>query len=52
MGKFMDFGFFIWIAGKPARADESAVGAINDSVGKIGRDKWTSPIWYTQGKRV
>src|SRR5437660_905028 len=31
----MLFNFFIWIIENPPVADESAVGAINDSVGKF-----------------
>jgi hypothetical protein len=28
-GKMMLFNYFIWIAGNPPRADQSALGAIN-----------------------
>ena len=48
----MGFNKILRIAEYPARADQSAVAAIHDSVGKFGIDKWTSPICYTQGKSV
>src|SRR6266851_5723292 len=41
-GAIVLFTFVIRIAEQPARADKSAVGAINDSVGKLCTDKLTS----------
>ncbi len=37
-GAIMQINFFIGIAGNPPRADTSAMGAINDSVGKLCLD--------------
>jgi hypothetical protein len=38
----MRFNKLSGIAEQPAKADKSAVGAINDSVGKLGKDVRTS----------
>src|SRR5260370_41727776 len=42
----MHINKIIWLAEHPARADTSALGAINDSVGKFCTDNWTERKRY------
>ena len=48
-GLMMDINKLLRTSSHPPRADKSAMGAINDSVGKIGRDQMDQAT--SKGKR-